>query len=47
MPPYFLADRYKTATQATGRLRHLAASLGTLADTDFTNWKLLIATVQH
>ncbi len=43
MPPYFLADRFKTATPATGRLRHLATSLGTLADTDFVNWKLLIA----
>jgi hypothetical protein len=47
MPPYFLADRFKTATPATGRLRHLAASLGTLADTDLANWKLLIATTQH
>jgi hypothetical protein len=47
MPPYFLVDRYKTATPATERLHHLASSLGTLADTDFANWKLLIASAQH
>lgn len=43
LPPYFLADRYKTGTPATGRLKYLATSLGTLAETDFENWKLLIA----
>lgn len=43
MPPYFLADRYQTPTPATERLRHLALSLGTLEDTDFVNWKLLVA----
>jgi len=47
MPPYFLADRYQTGTPATARLRHLANSLGTLADTDFANWKLLVATAKH
>ena len=44
LPPYFLADRYQTATPATGRLKYLAGSLGTLNDTDFANWKLLVAT---
>ena len=44
IPPYFLADRYQTPTPATARLKHLATSLGTLADTDFVNWKLLVAT---
>jgi hypothetical protein len=47
MPPYFLADRYKTVTPATGRLRHLTAQLGTLKDTDFANWKLLIASAKR
>src|SRR5258707_14013154 len=47
MPPYFLADRYKTATPATARLRYLATSLGTLVDTDFVNWKLLIASAKR
>lgn len=44
LPPYFLADRYQTATSATGRLKYLTGSLGTLNDTDFSNWKLLVAT---
>jgi hypothetical protein len=43
LPPYFLADRYQTDTPATGRLKYLATSLGTLKNTDFTNWKLLVA----
>jgi hypothetical protein len=47
IPPYFLADRYQTATQATVRLRHLATSLGTLQDTDFANWKLLVAAAKR
>lgn len=47
LPPYFLADRYKTATPATARLRHLATELGTLADTDYVNWKLLVAQAKH
>jgi Cytochrome P460 len=46
-PPYFLADRYKTATPATARLRHLTTLLGTLDDTDFVDWKLLIASAQR
>lgn len=45
LPPYFLADRYQTATPATGRLKYLTGSLGTLKDTEFSNWKLLVATV--
>jgi mono/diheme cytochrome c family protein len=47
MPPYFLADRYQTATTATSRLKYLATSLGTLADTDFANWKLLVASANR
>jgi hypothetical protein len=47
MPPYFLADRYQTPTPATARLQFLAGSLGTLADTDFANWKLSIASTKH
>jgi hypothetical protein len=47
MPPYFLADRFKTTAPATGRLRHLTASLGKLAGTNFVNWKLLIASVKR
>lgn len=47
LPPYFLKDRYLTPTQATARLKHLAMSLGTLADTDFANWKLLIASAKR
>ena len=43
MPPYFLADRDQTRTPATARLQFLATSLGTLAKTDYANWKLLIA----
>jgi len=43
MPPYFLADRDRTKTPATARLQFLANFLGTLADTDYANWKLLIA----
>jgi hypothetical protein len=42
MPPYFLADRAETKTPATARLEFLAGSLGTLKDTDYVNWKLLI-----
>jgi hypothetical protein len=47
LPPYFLADRYKTATPATGRLQYLTNSLGTLKGTDFANWKVLVATATH
>jgi hypothetical protein len=47
MPPYFLADRYKTDTPATERLKYLATSMGALTDTDFVNWKLLVATAKH
>lgn len=47
MPPYFLADRYQTATPATARLRYLTTSLETLADTDLANWKLLIASASR
>ncbi len=47
IPPYFLKDRYLTGTPATARLRHLATTLGTLADTDFANWKLLIASAKR
>jgi hypothetical protein len=47
MPPYFLADRYQTPTAATGRLKYLAGSLGTLVNTDFANWKLLIASAKQ
>jgi hypothetical protein len=42
LPPYFLADRYETKTPATDRLEFLANSLGTLAGTDYANWKLLL-----
>ena len=47
MPPYFLADRDQTKTPATARLQFLANSLGTLADTEYQNWKLLIASVKR
>ena len=47
MPPYFLADRYNTPTPATGRLKFLVTSLGTLAGTDFADWKLLVAATQY
>lgn len=47
LPPYFLADRYKTATPATARLEYLANSLGNLADTDFLQWKLMVASATH
>lgn len=47
MPPYFLADRYQTDTSATKRLRYLTTSLKTLEDTDFANWKLLIASTSR
>lgn len=43
LPPYYLVDRYQTPTSATARLRYLATSLGTLKNTDFANWKLLVA----
>jgi len=46
-PPYFLADRYQTQTPATARLQYLAGSLGTLADTDYANWKLWIASAKR
>ena len=44
LPPYFLSDRYETKTPATARLEYLANSLGTLKETDYANWKLLIGT---
>lgn len=47
LPPYFLADRYETKTPATGRLKFLANSLGSLSGTDYTNWKLLICSVNR
>ena len=47
LPPYFLADRYKTPTPATARLKHLATSLGNLADTDFLQWKLLVVSAKR
>src|SRR5215472_9881333 len=47
LPPYFLADRYQTTTPATSRLRYLATSLGTLKDTDFANWKLLVVSTNR
>lgn len=47
MPPYFLADRNQTKTPATARLQYLADSLQTLADTDYANWKLLIASAKR
>jgi Cytochrome P460 len=46
LPPYFLADRYQTKTPATDRLEYLANSLGTLSGTDFSNWKLLVASAK-
>ena len=42
LPPYFLSARYKTKTLATERLKYLANSLGTLKETDYSEWKLLI-----
>jgi hypothetical protein len=47
MPPFYLADRYQTATPATARLKYLATYLGTLKDTDFENWKLLVASTKQ
>lgn len=47
MPPYFLADRYKTNGPATARLKFLVNSLGTLSSTDYQNWKLLVATTKR
>ena len=46
LPPYFLADRDQTKTAATERLQFLTNSLGTLAGTDYTKWKLLIASTR-
>ncbi|HEV2965045.1 MAG TPA: hypothetical protein VG649_24690 [Candidatus Angelobacter sp.] len=43
LPQDFLDERYQTPGPATNRLRFLADSLGTLAGTDYENWKLLIA----
>jgi hypothetical protein len=43
LPQDFLDERYQTPGQATERLKYLAGSLGTLAGTDYANWKLLIA----
>jgi len=43
LPPYFLKDRYQTKTPATDRLEYLTSTLGTLAGTDYVNWKLLVA----
>ncbi|WP_213805787.1 cytochrome P460 family protein [Granulicella sp. dw_53] len=47
IPPYFLADRDRTKTAATARLNYLTSSLGTLANTDYANWKLLIASTKR
>jgi hypothetical protein len=46
MPPYFLADRDQTKTPATARLQFLTSSLGTLKETDYENWKLLVASAR-
>jgi hypothetical protein len=46
MPPYFLADRGETRTPATERLEYLTHSMGTLAKTDYVNWKLLVASTE-
>jgi hypothetical protein len=46
-PPYFLADRYQTATPATERLKYLVNAMGTLDATDFANWKLEIASTKR
>lgn len=43
LPQDFLNERYQTPGPATDRLRFLANNLGTLAGTDYKNWKLLIA----
>ncbi|MGH9604591.1 MAG: hypothetical protein ACRD3N_02710 [Terracidiphilus sp.] len=43
MPPYFLAERYRTKTPATARLEYLKNNLDTLSGTDYAGWKLLIA----
>jgi hypothetical protein len=45
-PPYFLADRYQTATPATARLKYLVDQMGTLENTDFANWKVLVCSTQ-
>jgi hypothetical protein len=47
MPPYFLTDRYQTQTPATARLQYLAGTLGTLENTDYVNWKLLVVSATH
>ncbi|HKD80444.1 MAG TPA: hypothetical protein VKH81_12175 [Candidatus Angelobacter sp.] len=47
LPPYFLADRYQTATPATGRLKYLTGALGTLKGTDFSQWKVLVWSATH
>jgi hypothetical protein len=47
LPPYFLADRYQNKTPATARLQYLTQSVGTLADTDYANWKLLVASAKQ
>jgi hypothetical protein len=43
LPQDFLSERYQTPGPATDRLRFLVNNLGTLAGTDYANWKLLIA----
>ena len=43
LPQDFLDERYQTPGPATDRLHFLANNLGTLAGTDYANWKLLIA----
>lgn len=45
-PPHFLADRYRTPGPATARLQHLNTAVGSLAGTNFENWKLLVARSQ-
>ncbi len=45
-PPYFLADRYQTATPATARLRYLVDCMKTLEDTDFAHWKILVCSTR-
>ena len=43
LPPYFLAHRYETKTPATERLAYLENSLMTLDGTDYSSWKMQVA----
>ena len=44
-PPYYLADRYKTPTPATARLKYLFDVAGDFKGTRFTDRKLLVSGV--